>query len=380
MTEVSSPPRLDAARQKQAKKYAESRRRLSVADTLVAGAVLWLFIFSGLKDTAANLPGGAPLQAALYFLLLVAAYGIPTMPLRYYGHRLARRYGLSTQDVSGWLGDFLKAAFLMLLLGAAIFGVIYWFIDSWPGAWWLLAWASLVAVSFLFTALAPVLIVPLFIKMKPLSDETLRQRLLGLAGKAGVRVSGVYEAEFSARGTTANAALMGIGGTRRIALSDTLLKEYTPPEIEVIMAHELGHQRHGDIFRLFGVQAVALLATFYLAAAIFRAAVDFFGFASIADPAALPLLILITGTLNFVLTPLLYSYVRSRETAADGYSLRLTGDRDSFISMMTKIHDQNLAEAEPSRWVERLFYDHPSYKSRIAYADSLLKDDGGGGA
>ncbi len=372
-----APPQLDEERQKQARRYAEIRRRLLVADTLIGGVLLWLFIFSGFKEIAAGLPGGPMLQAALYFLLLVIAYGIPTIPLRYYGHVLAQRYGLSTQSVGGWLKDFLKAAFLMLLLGAAAFAVIYWFIESWPDIWWLLTWGLLIIVSFVFTALAPIIILPLFMTVKPLYDESLKERLLKLAERAGVKISGVYEADFSSRGTTSNAGLIGIGGTKRVVLSDTLLKEYTLEEIKVIMAHELGHERAGDIFRLFGVQAAAMLGTFYLTAKIYDAAIGAFDFGSIADPAALPLLALIAGILNIALTPFLLAYTRRRELAADGYALKLTNDKESFVNMMTKIHDQNLDEADPPSWVERFFYDHPSYKTRIALAGSLPAEEKG---
>jgi len=372
----AAPPHFGETRQKQAKKYAELRRYLSVADTVIGGVLLWLFIFSGFKEVADSLPGGPPLQAALYFLILVIAYGIPTMPLRYYGHVLARRYGLSTQNVGGWLKDLLKGAFLMLLLGAAAFAIIYWFIESRPDIWWLLTWGLLIFISFIFTALAPIVILPLFMNLKPLGDEPLKERLFKLADKAAVKINGVYEADFSSRGTTSNAALMGIGGTKRVFLSDTLLKEYTPEEIEVIMAHELGHERSRDIFRLFGMQALALLGTFYLTALIYDAAVSAFDFVSIADPAALPLLALIAAILNIALTPLLFAYTRRRELAADDYALRLTKDKESFVNMMTRIHDQNLDEADPPSWVERFFYDHPSYKRRIALADSLPEDKG----
>ena len=179
--------------------------------------------------------------------------------------------------------------------------------------------------------------------------------------------------------TLANTAFMGLGKTKQIVLSDTLIKEYTLEEIKVIIAHELGHQHHNDIFRLFLVQAAALVAVFFLVAIIFEVALELLGFGAITDVAALPLLIFITGSLNLVLTPILYSYIRRRETAADGFALKLTGDKVSFLSMMTRIHDQNLAEVEPARWIERLFYDHPSYKSRVDYANSLTVTGNSGG-
>jgi STE24 endopeptidase len=164
---------------------------------------------------------------------------------------------------------------------------------------------------------------------------------------------------------------MGWGRTRRIVLSDTLITGYSPEEIEVIMAHEMGHQRHNDIYRLFVVRAAILLVTLFFTGLVFEAAAAPLGFSGIVDLAALPLLALIFVGLNLLTSPLANGYSRRIEAAADSYALELTGDTRSFINAMTRLTDQNLGEAAPSRWVENLLYDHPSYASRVAYAGSL---------
>jgi len=204
--------------------------------------------------------------------------------------------------------------------------------------------------------------------MKPLGDADLKLRLEQLAQRAQTRVHGVYVIELSSKGTTANAALMGLGNTKRIALSDTLLQQYSPPEIEIITAHELGHHLHSDAFRLLVIHSAIWLIGFYIADLALKASVMPLGFSGISDIAALPLLMLILATFSLLVAPMVNTYSRYLETAADEYALRLTDDPKSFITTMTKLTDQNLSEAQPSRWVELLMYDHPSYTKRVEHA------------
>lgn len=367
-------PALDRARQEKARKYAQIRRRLTYADMVVAGILLLLLVFGGLST---RLAGSFTLPvvpaATIYFAILMVAYGVLSAPLSYHrGFVLPKRYGLSTQKLTGWLGDAVKAGALGGAMGAGVVAAVYWFMTSVPQIWWLLAWGFVVLVSLILTILAPIVIVPIFFKMKPLADTELRQRLEQLGQRAGTKVGGIYTVELSSKGTTANAALMGVSKTKRIVLSDTLLQQYSPSEIEVIMAHELGHHRHSDISRLFVVQSTILLIGLYVTDLMLKATVVPLGFSSISDVAALPLLILIFAGVSLLMIPLTNSYSRHLEAAADDYALRLTDDPESFITAMTKLTDQNLAEAQPSRWVELLLYDHPSYNRRVEYAGYYL--------
>ncbi len=363
-------PALDRARQQKAREYARLKRRLSLVELAIAGVLLLILVFSGLSTRLAGLFTWPVVPAAtIYFIALMMAYGLLSAPLSYYGgFVLPRRYGLSTQNFTGWLGDMVKAGALGLALGASIVAAVFWLISSFPQVWWLLAWGLVVLVSLILTILAPIIIVPLFFKMTPLADTDLKERLEQLARRAGIEVGGIYAVEFSSKSTTANAALMGLGRTKRIVLSDTLLEHYLPPEIEVIMAHELGHQRHRDIFRLFTAQAALLAIGFYVTNLILKAGTIPLGFNGISDVAALPLLMLIFAAFTLLVTPLTNGYIRHREAAADDYALRLTDDPESFIGAMTRLTDQNLAEAQPSRWVELLLYDHPSYARRVEHA------------
>jgi STE24 endopeptidase len=367
-TKIHQKP--DLARQRQAREYARIRRYLGGIDLALAAIVLLVLVFGGLSARLAgtvSLPAVA--AAVLYLVALIAAYGLLSAPLGYYrGFVLPRRYGLSHQGFTGWLADLLKAGALSAVLACGTVAAIYWLMTVQPDTWWLAAWGLVVLVSLVLSILAPVIIVPIFFRMKPLADGELRQRLERLAERAGVTVGGIYNIEFSRKGTTANAAMMGAGRTRRIVLSDTLLDQYSLPEIEVVMAHEMGHNRHRDLLRLFVFQAAILLLAFYATGRIFEASIGPLSYSGPADVSALPLLILIFGFNSWLLSLVGTGYGRHVEATADAYALELTGDPDSFISAMARLTDQNMAEAEPNRWLEVLFHDHPSYRSRVNMA------------
>lgn len=363
-------PVLDPARQRQAREYARIRRYLSLAEMVVVGILLALLVFAGLSERligSLNLP--VIPAAIVYFLILVIAYRIIMAPLSYYqGHVLPRHYGLLKQSLSGWLGDLFKAGALMLVFGTAVVAIIYWLIIVQPQLWWLFSWVFLVLFSLLISVLAPVLLVPIFFKMKPLADGELRERLEELAKQAGVEIGGICTIEFSSKSTTANAALMGMGKTRRIVLSDTLLSQYSTSEIEVIMAHEMAHNRHRDMLRLSVFNSAIMLVNLYAASIILEAVIEPLGFSGLSDVSALPLLVLIFAAVSLLLSPITTSYGRRLEKEADGYALELTSDPVSFVSTMARLTDQNLAEAEPNRWIELLLHDHPSYHSRLVHA------------
>ena len=194
-----------------------------------------------------------------------------------------------------------------------------------------------------------------------------------LAEKAGARINGIFVLDFSVKGTSANAALMGLGRTRRIVISDTLIQQYSTPEIEVVTAHEIGHHMDRDLIRLFLFQWAVFLAILKIADWILNASIAPLGFNGLADPAALPWLILLFGALSLLLSPLTNSFTRSVESQADEYALTLTQNPKSFIDSMTRLTNQNLAVAYPARWEELLFYDHPSYNHRVAHARAFEK-------
>ncbi|UCH51428.1 MAG: M48 family metallopeptidase [Chloroflexota bacterium] len=363
-------PRLDTKRQELAKEYARLTRRLSFIDLAIVSILFVELIFGGVSVKISSfLTFSQPWASALYFTILVICLGIIVMPLTYYqGFILPRRYGLSSQKFGAWLADRAKASALGFLLGLVMVILLYWLLDRFPDIWWLCAGISVVLLSLLLTRLTPNLLLPIFFKLEPLANVDLKQRLMNLAKRAQTQIVGVFTMDLSSKGTTANAMLAGLGKTRSIILSDTLLQQYTAEEIEVILAHELGHHIHRDIPKLIAVQAVAVLLAFYLSDLVLRTSLLPLGFQGIADVAAFPLLVLSLAVFGLIVTPFINAYSRYIETSADKAALELTGNPQAFVTAMTKLTDQNLNVADPSRWAELLFYDHPPYNKRVDLA------------
>lgn len=376
MTELSSPT-LDPARQAQARRYALLRRRLMVVDlalsALYAGAWLALGWSAALKAALLRLTTHEWLWVAAYAAIFGGLYLVLDLPLSYYeGFVLPHRFGLATQRLSGWVVDQLKALALGAVLGLLLLEVIYALLRAAPQTWWLWAGGLLIGFNVLLTHLAPVLIFPLFNKFEPLGAEHagLVERLTRLAEQAGTRVGGVYRFDMSRRTRAANAALIGWGRTRRIIVGDTLLAEFTPDEIETVLAHELGHHVHRDILWGIVVESALTLGGLYGAAWGLRWGAAALGFAGPADVAALPLFGLVMGGYGLVTLPLSNTYSRWRERLADRYALRLTGKGAAFAAAFTRLANQNLAEVEPEPWVEFLLYSHPALHKRIALAEA----------
>ncbi len=373
---------IDEKRQKKAREYARIRLRLSLADMTIAAVGVIVILASGLGIWWANVlkplnwqpvPGWFPVQILVYFLTLMLGYQLITAPLGYYsGYVLPHRYGLSTQSLRGWLADLGKGLLLGLVFECAAIELVYLLLATQPDTWWL--WVGLVMLLFsvLMANLAPILILPLFYKFTPLPEGELTRRLMALAARAHTRVRGVFTMKMSDKTTAANAALMGLGNTRRIVVGDTMLDRYTPDEIEVVLAHELGHHVHHDIWKLIISQSILTLGGLYLVNLALHWSVQTAHiYASMADAATIPFVLLLTAIFGLIVMPLSNGYSRYIETQADEYALQTTRMVEAFKSTMTKLSDQNLAEVEPPVLVELLFHNHPSIRKRLQHADEF---------
>jgi STE24 endopeptidase len=364
---------LNPERQRRAKEYARISRRLFVVDLALGAAYVLIWIVAGwspwLRDQVHHLTQAAWLSVPLFALGFGLPYFILSAPLTYYsGFVLPHRYKQSTQTWRAWLVDQLKGLLISGVLGLIILEVIYALLGAFPQTWWL--WTALVMLVFtiLLSNLAPVLIFPLFYKYQPLEDEDLGDRLIDLATKAGARVKGVYVFNMSSKTVAANAALMGLGNTRRIVLGDTLVEKFTANEIETVLAHELGHHVHHDLPFGIVVQSVLTLVGFWLANGVMRWGISTFDYNGLTDPATLPLLIVALSIFGLVTMPLSNAWSRWREVKADQYALKITDKPRAFINAMTRLANQNLADAEPPAWVEFLLHSHPSISKRVAMA------------
>lgn len=370
---------LDPSRQQKARSYARRARLIFLLELVVPAAAFGTFLASGLSAALGRaLAMPAPLAAIVFLLAVMAGYSLLMLPVSYYrGFVLPHRYGLVTQRPGSWLVERGKRAVISLLLGSGMAAFAYWTLQRFPDAWWLLVGGMALFISLAMNILAPVVILPLFYKVKPLADGEMSRRITEMARRAGSQVFGVFTVNQSTRGTTVNAMLLGLGKTRRIVLSDGLFHAYTPDEVEVILAHEMGHHLHRDVPRLMLLQSAIVMIGFYLSNLAIRAAAGPLELRGISDVAGMPLLMLTIGAFLVAAGPLSSAYVRRLEGNADRWALRLTGKAEAFISVMTKLADQNLSEADPSRWAEVLFYDHPPYHRRVAMALSYQAEEGG---
>lgn len=356
-------------------RYHRLQRRASLIGAAATTVLLLVLLASGaseaIREAAAAAAGGSgPLTVVGYVVLVVLLNEAIHLPLAFHrGVTLERRYGLSTQSTGAWCLDHLKA--FVLTIGFSVAGaLVVWTLMRWsPEQWW---WISALVFSVVLVGLAqlaPVVLLPLFFQFKPLERESLVRRLVALAQRAGAQVLGVFEWRISDRTRKANAALAGIGRTRRILLSDTLLAEHSDDEIEVILAHELAHHVYHDIWTSLTLESGRLLLGFYVAHRAMGAAGGWFGVAS-GDVAGLPIVVLALGTVSVALAPLANAFSRSHERRADRYALRMTRNAAAFSSAMKRLAAQNLAEERPSRLVEVLFYTHPPIAARIAAAQA----------
>lgn len=358
----------------EARRYNRIHRWLGIADFLIGFVFLVVLLITGwsgwLRDLAYRIGfQNYSLSVFIYLLLLLVISKALTGVLDYYGFRLERSFKLSTQRFRSWAWDETKGFLVGLVLGGIVVEVLYFTIRQWPQHWWIFAWALFMGLFIVLAQLAPVVLFPIFYKFEPLDNEDLRRRLVVLSERAGTRVRGVYRWRLSEKSKKANAALTGLGATRRIILADTLLDNYSADEIEAVLAHELGHHVHRHILKSIFVQAVITLAGFWAANWVLHYAVDQHMFEELSDFANLPLLALVSVVLSFLLMPALNAYSRFNERQADRYAFESIANVEPFISSMNKLADQNLAERTPSKWVEWFFHSHPPISRRLAAAE-----------
>ena len=367
---------LDPERQKQAKQYARIRRRLWLVDTTFSAlyALAWLFFgwAIALRDWLLTFTTNQWLLVVLFVAVFGGIYSLINLPLGYYsGFVLPHRFGQSNQTFKDWVIDQIKGLAVGAPIGLLLLEMLYLALRVTGDLWWLWAAGGMLIFSVLLSNLAPILIMPLFNKYVPLDDEhkELADRLLALAKRANTKVRGVFKFDMSRRTKSANAALTGIGNTRRIVLGDTLINEFSTDEIETVLAHELGHHVHRDIPFLITFGAISTTLSLFLASLALNWAIDYFGFTGPADLAAFPALGIIFSAYGLMTMPIDNAVSRWRERMADDYALQSTRKSEAFASAFTRLANQNLGEVDPERWVVFMFYSHPPLGERIGKAN-----------
>jgi STE24 endopeptidase len=360
----------------EARRYNRIHRWLEVSDFALGLAFLGALLLTGwngvLRDWAYSAAfQNYTLSVFFYVFMLMLAGKLLGIGLDYYGLRLERQYQLTIQKTRSWLWDEANGFMVGLVLAGLIAELLYFTIRQSPQHWWIITWALFMVLFVALAQVAPLMLFPIFYKFEPLENEDLKKRLLRLSDKAGTKVRGIYKWHLSEKSRKANAALTGLGATRRIILADTLLDHYSPDEIEAVLAHELGHHVHRHILKSIFVQAGVTLFGFWAANYVLHLSIEQWGmFDTLSDFSNLPLLVLLATTLSLLLMPAMNAYSRFNERQADRYAFESIRSVQPFISSMNKLAAQNLAERTPSRWVEWLFHSHPAISRRVAAAEA----------
>jgi len=353
-----------------AKSYSNLKYGLSIAGSIYALILFFLFLRLGFSSRlylwlSGSLPGLLVLPA--YLALASLGYYLLDFPFNFYqSYVLEHKFSLSNQAIKDWWGDQLKSGMISCVVGFIMISAFYLILAHFPGRWWLVISAFWIIFSVILAKAMPVAIIPLFFKYKKLSDEALRERIMRLAAKMGVELIDCFEIDFSKKTLKANAAFVGVGGTRRVIVADTLRDKYSYDEIEVILAHEFAHYKLGHLLKLIIINSLLTLAAFYIIFKTSAYPLSLFGFSGFSDIAALPLLFIYLMLFGIITRPLEAFISRSFERDADLKALEATGLKEAFISAMNKLAGQNLADRNPHPIIKFFFFDHPPIDERIA--------------
>ncbi|MBN4064982.1 M48 family metallopeptidase [Dehalococcoides mccartyi] len=363
-----------------ARSYQRTKLTMSIISMALNAIVPLVFLLAGGSEAIRNLTEGWTGVSALIvvFYLLISGVGLQLIefPFEVYsGFIVEKKFGLSKVTITSWLYDWLKGTLLQSVLLVVLISGMYWLLRSQPDLWWLWAAISATILVIILMALVPVLLLPLFYKFEPIPEGELKDRLFALADQIGTHVQGIYVWHLGEKTSKANAAVTGWGRTRRIIISDTLIESNSIEEIEVVMAHELGHHVRWDVWKMLAVSTVLIFISFFVIDLALGAWIDSLGLRGIDDIAGLPLVILVGAGVSLIALPISNWLSRKAETAADLYALNLTGLRDEFVSAMTKLGDQNMAQKEPNAIVEFIFHSHPSIQRRIDRANAWTPRD-----
>jgi len=313
-----------------------------------------------------------------YLVLLIFAFfigmleAVATLPLGYYSsYYIEHRYNLSTQSLGRWAWERLKGFLVTLPIASGLLLLLYFCLATYADLWWLPVSITIAVLSVVLARFAPVVILPLFYKFRPIEEESLKDRILNLCSRARVHVDGIFTFNMSKNTKKVNAGFTGIGKSKRIILGDTLVREFSEEEIETVFAHELGHYKHGHIVIGILTGIISTFAGLFLVAHLYEWSLRLFGFTSLTEIAALPLLALWLALFGLVTTPIGNMLSRRHEHQADAYAVQQTGNRQAFISALQKLARTNLTDPEPHPLIEFLFHSHPSIARRIRTIESL---------
>jgi len=351
--------------------YTLARSRFGQFDDTYNAILLLLVLFSGVLPWAFDFCQqhiGASAWARATLLLAVGlVLTLPGLPVDWFEQfRLEAKFGFNTTTPETWWLDRLKGFLLAVVLGYPLLLLVLKLVEWTGDAWWLWAWSTLLGFQLLMLVLAPVLILPLFNKFTPLAEGSLRARLLALAERTRFRARSIQVMDGSKRSRHSNAFFTGLGRFRKIVLFDTLIAQLTEPELEAVLAHEIGHYKLRHIVKLLAGSALGSLAGFYALALLAKQGwfCQAFGFEPGDVTPALLLFGLLAGVVTFWLAPLLHAWSRRYEYQADAFAARTLGDALPLVTALRKLNGKNLSNLTPHPFYSGFYYSHPALLER----------------
>jgi len=353
-----------------AKRYNNIKLIVGIGEGIASFILLLLFVWLGysflLESYLSNFISNSYLLFIVFLLVIGFIGSVLSFPISYYtGFHIEHKYNLSNQTISKWIWENFKGLLVSLTIGIPILLLFYFSLNQFGDIWWLPFAIIMFFLSVVLSQIFPILIFPIFHKITPIEDETLKQKITKLASNANLKVENVYKFDMSKNTKKANAAFTGLGKTKRIILGDTLLDSFNAEEIETVIAHELGHFKKKHIVKNILIGTVSSFLTLFLIALLYQNSLGWFGFESITQVAAIPLLALWSMLIGLITTPFGNILSRKFEFEADEYAVIETKNPLAFIKTLEKLTEQNLGDKEPHPFVEWFFYSHPSIKNRI---------------
>ncbi|MFX0087367.1 MAG: M48 family metallopeptidase [Candidatus Hodarchaeota archaeon] len=364
----------DPERRKLAIAYTRTSRRygfrLTIASFIISIGILISRITVNFKEFLdQNVSTNPLIQIAIFFIVGSLLISLWELPLSFYLHsRLSRKYGLSKLTNRQWFLRHLKGELISLGIGFFLIQGFYWILRTSPDIWWLWAVIALIGFTLIFSALIPIVLLPIFFKFNPLeeSNPELAAELVEMTKDVGLKNTNAYNWKLGEIATTGNAGLVGFGKTRRVIIADTMIEQYTTDEIKWILAHEIGHFKRHDLWKGLIIGGLATFITFFLTHMIFTPVAAFFGYPQvIGDISSLPVLGLCFWIFSFILNVPSLWYSRRQEQNTDEFASSVVTDPTVAKSLFIKMADQNLSDIDPPWWERLFFMSHPSIQERI---------------
>ena len=364
--------------------YSHGNYILHVVDFVWTAGILGLIVFSGFGATlqawAHRFSRSPNMKVAIYTALFTVVSFVAALPLTVSsGFIREKKYGFANQTFAAWMGDRGKGLLVSIVLQPIFFVLLYAAIRRLGRRWWLAGSCLAIVFAVLVMAVGPVLIAPLFNKFEPLKDARLRSEILAMAKQEGIPADEVYEVDASRQSSHNNAYVAGLFGTQRIVLYDTIIKSFTPREIDVVMGHEMGHYVLRHIWKTIAFLSGLILPGFFLVDRVSRRFIarrPALGIAALSEPSSLPLIVLVLTVFLFLAGPVIATFSRMQEHQADLFGMEATRDPVAAASAFLKFGRLDLAEYHVHPWIEALLYSHPSLENRIRFAQEYAKEHG----